>query len=326
MRLLPSPPVPEAPVPEGRRQSSGLTRRQVLRWGLAGGTAALLPVSLPGCGDDGEPVSASSPLPTPTPASAEFLSPSERRTLAALLDHWLPSDEEGPGALECGADEYLDRLLARVPDEADPGAVFAGGPFSGRNPFPDYDSGTPSNRFPDNDFVRFVPLNRLQRIAWRARILGSAAVPDFDFNAEVLGQIVGLRAQVRLGLAELEDLSQAAVGKSFSDLTAEERTRVLGQADSDFLNLVLGLALEGMFSVPEYGGNRGLRGWALIGFGGDSQPLGYSIFDRTAGVYRERSEAPNSAPDPDESFSPFPDELASLLRLLVRLAGAPRFP
>jgi hypothetical protein len=30
-----------------------------------------------------------------------------------------------------------------------------------------------------------------------------------------------------------------------------------------------------MYANPEYGGNRGLAGWADIGFPGDAQPLGY---------------------------------------------------
>ncbi len=35
-------------------------------------------------------------------------------------------------------------------------------------------------------------------------------------------------------------------------------------------------AIEGTYSVPEYGGNHALVGWRDIGFPGDSQPTGYS--------------------------------------------------
>ena len=35
-------------------------------------------------------------------------------------------------------------------------------------------------------------------------------------------------------------------------------------------------AIEGMYSVPEYGGNHALVGWLDIGFPGDSQPTGYA--------------------------------------------------
>lgn len=319
MPWLPRPPRPE------RNGPRGLTRRQVLRWGVAGGAAALVPVSLPGCGDDGEPPSLGLPSPTPSPAPP-FLTDAERATLARLLDHLLPTDQHGPGALACGADRYIERLLADVPDATDPGAVFAGGPYSGRNPFPDYDSGVPSNSFPENDFARFIPLNRVQRLSWRARILGSVAVPEFDFNREVLGEVVGLRAQVRQGLAEIEDVSQSLFGKRSTELEAGQLERVVQQAEPDFLSLLTGLALEGMLAVPEYGGNTNLQGWQLVDFDGDSQPLGYSIFDRSSDAYRERPEKPNSAPDPDESFSPFAPDLAALLRVLTRLAGSPRFP
>lgn len=319
IRWVPKPPQ----LPQARRR--GWTRRQVLRWGVVGGTAALLPVSLPGCGDDGEVAGPLPPEPSPSPAPS-FLTERERAILERVVDHLVPADADGPGALQCGAHRYIDRLLSWLPDAADPGGVFAGGPFSGRNPFPDFDRGRPSDRFPPNDFARFVPLNRLQRLSWRARILGSAAVPEFDFNRDSLGELLGLRTQVRLGLTEIEDLSQSMFGRSSTELDATQLDRVLEQTDPDFVSLLSGLVFEGMFSVPEYGGNHDLQGWQLIGYDGDSQPLGYSLFDRAADTYRERPDKPNSGPNPGESFSPFPFEIASLLRLLTRLAGSPRFP
>ncbi len=40
------------------------------------------------------------------------LSPSELKTLEAFIDRLVPKDENGPGALECGAANYIDRALA----------------------------------------------------------------------------------------------------------------------------------------------------------------------------------------------------------------------
>ncbi len=40
------------------------------------------------------------------------LTPVQRRTLEAILDRLVPKDELGPGAVEMGAAEYIDRSLA----------------------------------------------------------------------------------------------------------------------------------------------------------------------------------------------------------------------
>jgi gluconate 2-dehydrogenase subunit 3-like protein len=45
-----------------------------------------------------------------TPPAA--LAPSEKRILEAFLDRLCPKDELGPGAVECGAANYIDRQLA----------------------------------------------------------------------------------------------------------------------------------------------------------------------------------------------------------------------
>ncbi|GBD26761.1 hypothetical protein HRbin30_02103 [bacterium HR30] len=314
MRLVPE--LPE--TVSGKRE--GITRRQVLRWGILGGSFALVPVSLPGCGDDGEPV-----LPEDGAGPTPFLDERELATLRALVEAVLPLDP-GLEPLRDGVEQYVQRLLSDVPSAERPGAIFAGGPFSGRNPFPDYERGAASNVFPPNDFSQFVPLNRLQLLGWRARLLGSEAVPEFDFNASVLGPVTGLRNQYRSGLKELDDLSYASFGRSFSALEPAERQAVVQRASSDFIALVTGHALESFFSAPEYGGNLSALGWQAIGYDGDSQPLGYAIFDQSTNSYRERPGKPTTGPNPDETFSPFPPEIATLLRVLTRLAGSPRFP
>src|ERR1700734_4206584 len=45
-------------------------------------------------------------------APATALSPAELRTLEAFIDRLVPQDENGPGAVECGAATYIDRALA----------------------------------------------------------------------------------------------------------------------------------------------------------------------------------------------------------------------
>src|SRR5438094_7292109 len=87
-------------------------------------------------------------------ARGRFFTGHEFATLAALCHRAMPPDH-APGARALGAAHYIERMLTafdhRVP------LVFAGGPFSNRNPFPDNDDGPPSRRRPKNAFRHFIP-------------------------------------------------------------------------------------------------------------------------------------------------------------------------
>jgi len=73
-----------------------VTRRTVIA------SATLIPIAA----IQGAPQSAKSSAP------AAALSPEQRRILEAFIDRLVPKDELGPGAVECGAAEYIDRSLA----------------------------------------------------------------------------------------------------------------------------------------------------------------------------------------------------------------------
>jgi len=300
-----------------------LTRRQALKWGLVGGAVVVVPSSLLGCGESTQTGAAPAVTPTPVPS---FLTDAEHDILAAVTGRIIPTDET-PGALEAGAADYINRLLSIVPSDSDPvGHVFAGGPFSNRNPYPDPKTGTPSSQFPPDQFEQFIPLTRLQLLSWRVQLLGSAAVPGSDFNAAVLPPVVGLRDQYRSGLASVATTSQHMFGAAFPALTATQQDTVLKAVSADFIDLVTGHTIEGMFCAPEYGGNKDRVGWQLIGYDGDSQPLGYSIFDETTQTYNERPDKPNSTANPDEDFSGVDAETDAFLKILVKVGGGPHFP
>src|SRR5262249_4515428 len=74
-------------------------------------------------------------------ARGRFLTAREFHTLEALCESIIPADAD-PGAKALGAARYIGAFLSgfdgRVP------RIFAGGPFSNRNRFPDNATGTPS--------------------------------------------------------------------------------------------------------------------------------------------------------------------------------------
>jgi hypothetical protein len=253
---------------------------------------------------------------------ARFFTADEFATLAALCDRILPPDAD-PGGAELGAPVYIERLLTAFDD--DPVFVFAGGPFSGRNPFPDLRSGTPSDEYPENAFRTPAPLSPLQELYWRAEILGSAAAglpPHLD--AQRGGPLVGLRDLYRAALAKVDQVAQSTFGLAFVDLTPAQQDQVFTAVDRatvfppdplrdgrSFVDLLIGHTLEGCFAPPEYGGNADAEGWRMIGLEGDSQPLGYSLYSQRTHSYRERPDHPMSTPNPDElaadgSLSPRP--------------------
>ena len=177
-----------------------------------------------------------------------YLSAADARILAAAVDRLIPPAGPHPGAAALGAVEYIDGLLGAF--SFDPPRIFAGGPFSGRW------GGRAS-------FADFIPLRPVEELAWRTRIEGSLGRPEREFN----GPVAGWQDLYRDGIERL--------GADFDRVDGAEQDRRLA-ADPAFRALLYGHANEGCYGAPEYGGNRGLRGWDAIGFDGDTQPRGYN--------------------------------------------------
>lgn len=266
--------------PRGTRQPGGLTRREAVKLGALGSLAGMLGALLP------REASARRRHRHRDfhPPRRRFLTAAERSTLAAAVDRLIPADED-PGALELGAVDYIDSLLSAFLDYdaglAPAPRIFGGGPFSGRH------GGAPR-------FGHFLRLSRVQEIAWRMRIEGSRGIPEREFN----GPVRGFQEIYREGLADLERRARERFSASFAELDETARERILREADPDFVGLVYQHAVEAMYAPPEYGGNRGLRGWRYIRFEGDRQPVGYSRYDGPTRRYREFHRFPVSRPDP----------------------------
>ncbi|HVN83454.1 MAG TPA: gluconate 2-dehydrogenase subunit 3 family protein [Candidatus Binatia bacterium] len=244
----------------------------------------------------------------------------------------LHGDANGDGTID-----VLDLTTTEsAPFRARP--AHAGGPFSGRQPQPHFNTGatacvqchgiaapgasgraaaTMVDNYPPDFFRETLPLSRVRLLGWKIRVLGASAVPEAAANPLATGSIdVDLRRKYHDGLAAIETRSRATYGKSFVDLTADQQRKVLDASDPNFTTLLTYHTLEGMFGAPEYGGNRDRLGWQLIHFDGDSQPLGYTIYDESIAGYRERPDKPNSGPNPDEDCRGFTAAVNAFLTVI----------
>jgi hypothetical protein len=179
---------------------------------------------------------------------AVWLTEDEHAVVAAAVDRLIPPLDAHPGARALGVADYIDMMLGAF--SFDPPRIWAGGPYSGRN------GG-------DASFDDFLPLTRLEELAWRTRIEGSIGIAEREIN----GPVVGWQEQYRGGIA--------ALGADFATASGEEQDLRLDAAP-EFKALVYEHACQGAYAAPEYGGNRAGLGWAAIEFPGDVQPRGYT--------------------------------------------------
>jgi len=247
-----------------------------------------------------------------------YLTDTERRVLGACADAIYPPDDTGPGAAGLGAVDFIDALLTAF--EHDPPRIHAAGPFSDRNPYPATD-GSPSSRFPPDQFLEYLPLSRVQRAGWQLRLYGSRGTPGGGPNDAVLGPVIGLRDLVRDGIQQAIESFPTPIDR----LSDEALQAIYDYLPDDARAQVELLVLQSVFSLPEYGGNRGSGGWRLIHFDGDSMPLGYTYVDPATQVIRDRPEAPvlgrETRPDPDA----MDDETIALFRAATAVLGGKAF-
>jgi hypothetical protein len=286
------------------------TRRQLLQWAGAATVASFVP----GCSSPRDAATA-------PPPSTTFFSEPERSALAALANVVIPPGP-GPGGADLGAVAYIERLCTAFEGTTTP-FIFAGGPFSGRHPFPSV-TGEPGTTSPSNDFATFLPLDRATERAWRIELYGSAQVDGGIFNdVSLVPPVAGIRNQMKSGLADVIAGSPTPI----AGLSPQALHDVFAGLDVDFRDLLIQLVTEAAFSAPEYGGNVGLGGWKLARYEGDMLPLGYSFYSAMpltpggAPGYREAANAPVSGPYPGADPAPMTDETLVLVRAVVSFLG-----
>ena len=157
-----------------------------------------------------------------------FLTATEAAFIEPAVDRLIPPDELGPSAREAGVPNYIDLQLA--------GAWGAGEKLYRSGP---WQPGTPTQGYQ----LPFTPAE-LFRNALR-----------------------GISLDLQRG------------GKAFADLAGADQDAYLtrlqnGTQDLEgvpakvFFESLLAMTVEGYFSDPAYGGNKGMGAWAMIGFPG----------------------------------------------------------
>jgi hypothetical protein len=174
-----------------------------------------------------------------------WLTEEQHAAVAAACDRLVP------GSSAAGVADYVDGLLGAF--VVDPPLIWAGGPVSGRHGGAD-------------GFSRFLPLGRMEELAWRTRIEGSRGDPEREWN----GPVVGLQERYVEGLT--------ALGGDFTELGPDAQDERL-DAVPDFTALLHAHACEGMYGDPVYRGNRDGAGWRAIAFHGDAQPRGWTAVE-----------------------------------------------
>jgi hypothetical protein len=283
-----------------------------------------------------------------------FQNPQDYATLEALVDRLIPPDinpdgSPSPGAQIAGVADYIDFLLGAFGNERP--FIFAGGPFSDRNPF--------NGEGLTDGMARPLVLTDNQRLAWRIRILGTAAAAERDSdrakiaiiraNNKIAGQgdangdLPGFRQIYTNGIAVLR-------GLNFTGLATAQKDAILNDPKmpatlASLVPLAYAHSAEGMYGNPEYGGNQPSDrtkpatgadgsnrpiGWQNVNFEGDRQPRGYTVFDPATGAYIEDPNHPVSTPDPHDpalsgaASAPSMDPHTALTLMMRRLSSGRR--
>jgi gluconate 2-dehydrogenase gamma chain len=210
-------------------------RRAFLK-GAVAGSAAAVTVSMPRL-SEAQPAAPATAPPGANPLAAQggnptytWLNPEEAAFIEALVDHMIPADEYSPKGTDLGLNIYIDRALAGGWGKGE--RLYMQGPWK---------PGVPSQGYQ-------LPLTPA--------------------------------ALYRAGIAAANAACVRTYGKSFDKIGAPERQEFLlglqagkvsfenGPPARAFFATLYANVMEGMFSDPMYGGNRGKAGWKMIGFPG----------------------------------------------------------
>jgi gluconate 2-dehydrogenase gamma chain len=159
-----------------------------------------------------------------------FFTPDEWTFVTAVCDRLIPADEVGPGAVELGVPEFLDRHM-QTPYAS--GAIwYMQGPFL--------------EAAPEFGYQGRLPLREILRVG----------IGEMDAHCR---KAFSGRSFVQLAAPEQESLLEAAQAGSLQFEAISSKL---------FFAYLLGEVRNGYFADPAYGGNKGMGSWKMIGYPG----------------------------------------------------------
>jgi gluconate 2-dehydrogenase gamma chain len=164
-------------------------------------------------------------------AGYAFFSDPEAAFIEAAVERLIPSDPVGPGALEAGVPQFLDRQLLGAFGRGD--HYYLGGPWP---------KGTPEQGYQS----RFNPAQ-----LYRAAMAEIDKYTAIHFNG--------------VAFAKTQPADQDQILK---DLEVGKITLGSGVDGKTFFSMLLQNTKEGYLSDPIYGGNKDMGSWKMIGFPG----------------------------------------------------------
>jgi gluconate 2-dehydrogenase gamma chain len=162
--------------------------------------------------------------------SPVFFHPQEWTFIQAAVARLIPSDDLGPGAIEAGVPEFIDRQMDAVFGYA--AIWYMQGPFTAAAPEFGYQAALPP------------------RDVYRAGIVAMDSYCKSTFNGKTFAELDAANQDATLKLAEAGTLAFE------------------GTSSKTFFTFLLQNTKEGYLSDPIHGGNKNAGSWAMIGFPG----------------------------------------------------------
>ncbi|HEV7815896.1 MAG TPA: gluconate 2-dehydrogenase subunit 3 family protein [Janthinobacterium sp.] len=163
------------------------------------------------------------------PYTPSFFNADEWRFLLAACDRLIPHDEHGPGAVELGVPEFLDRHMQTSYASGD--IWYMQGPFM--------------EAAPEFGYQGRLPLRDILRVGIKEMDAHSGKQFGKKFADLTAAQQDGLLKAAEGGKLKLQEMSEKLF---FSQLLNEVR--------------------NGYFSDPKHGGNKDMGSWKMIGYPG----------------------------------------------------------
>jgi len=164
------------------------------------------------------------------PYSPVFFHPAEYAFLIAVVARLIPADDTGPGAIEAGVPEFIDRQME--------------GPFGHATTW--YMQGPFIESRPEFGYQGKLPPRDVYRVA--------IAALELHCKTNFLGKTFA-----QLALAEQDKLLKALESSAL---------QLDGISGSTFFSFLLQNTKEGYLSDPIHGGNKNAGSWKMIGFPG----------------------------------------------------------